>query len=195
MITPSEITNVVMLCITLAMWSIFLFNVVPEYRLDAFRQKMFSVRDDLFDFAAAGNIGFSDPAYILLRRQMNGFIRYGHQLTVFRLLMSKLLNLASGESNRTEWHDAWSVALENLHSDDVRARLKAFHHQSSLIAFRYLFLGSPLLWMAVIIVGIGLLSHGAALRGRQLIIDAVKKVMVGPLDRRQIEEAAAACAH
>jgi hypothetical protein len=38
----------------------------------------------MFDYAADGNISFNDPAYALLRKSMNGFIRYAHTLTFFR---------------------------------------------------------------------------------------------------------------
>ncbi len=80
-------------------------------RLDCFRKNMFAVRDELFDYAAAGNISFDDPAYVLLRRQINGMIRYGHQLTVFRVLMSWLMRSVSGENQKFQWHDSWEQAL------------------------------------------------------------------------------------
>jgi hypothetical protein len=43
--------------------------------LDRFRQDVFGLRDELWDFAASGQISFDDPAYRLLRQLMNGFIR------------------------------------------------------------------------------------------------------------------------
>lgn len=190
--TPSVVANVLMISIVIAMWSYLIFRGLPNYRVDAFRQKMFCLRDELFDYAAEGNIRFDDPAYVLLRRQMNGFIRYGHQLTVFRLLMTKLMNMTSGDSNPTQWNDAWTGALANLENDEVRERLQAFHEITTIIVIKHLIIGSPLLWLAMSLVGLALLFHGAARGTHQLLRVAASKVMVGPLDRRLIEEAAAA---
>lgn len=195
MITPSEIANFLMLAVALGMWSIVIFKIWPELWLDRFRQSMFSVRDDLFDFAAKGNISFEDPAYVLLRRQMNGFIRFGHQLSVFRLLMTKCMSMAIGESDHTEWHDSWNSALENVKDHEVRSRLMDFQRQGAFIAISYLIGGSPVLWLAVGLSVIWLGLRGAALGTKEWWTAAAKKVLIGPLARRRIEEAASACAH
>jgi hypothetical protein len=52
------------------LWVILLVFVVfrlwPEQRVDLFRQQVFMARDELFDFAAAGNVRFDEPAYVHL---------------------------------------------------------------------------------------------------------------------------------
>lgn len=72
----------------LVMWAFWLY---PDYRTDAFRQKMFKLRDDLFDDAASGKISFDSPAYGMLRNAMNGFIRFGHRLNIWQVLLFKML--------------------------------------------------------------------------------------------------------
>lgn len=74
-LSQSIICIAVLMPLLLKLWS--------GARLDSFRQKMFVVRDELFDYAASGKIEFNDPAYRLLRQSMNGHIRYAHQLTFF----------------------------------------------------------------------------------------------------------------
>src|ERR1039457_4111930 len=69
---------------------VVVFWLWPCVRLDVFRQKMFAVRDELFDYAESGKIGFNHPAYRLLRQSMNGFIRYGHRLTFFQVNLMML---------------------------------------------------------------------------------------------------------
>lgn len=93
--TALQIANVLQLVVVVALSLFVLFRALPTYRVDSFRQMMFCVRDELFDFAAQGNVSFNDPAYILLRQQMNALIRYGHQLTVFRMVMTYVINTAS----------------------------------------------------------------------------------------------------
>ena len=91
---------------------------------------MFCVRDEMFDYAADGNIGFDDPAYQLLRREMNGLIRYGHQLTFFRSLIEIGIRRLSGGGTRLFWNDAWENALAMIDSEAVKAKMKSFHDSS-----------------------------------------------------------------
>ncbi len=124
-------------------------RLVASFRLDEFRQRMFAIRDELFDYAAAGNIGFNDPAYRLLRQSMNGFIRYAHQLTFFRVCMADLHRRTSGEEQRMVWHDKWQHALDQVDDEDVKERLMDFHFQSLQLTMNRLVLGSPILILMV----------------------------------------------
>ncbi len=168
-----------------------LFKLLPMLRLDCFRQNMFSVRDELFDYAAAGNISFDDPAYTLLRHQMNGMIRYGHQLTLFRVLVTWAVRAISGESNSFQWHDAWERALANLQSKEVRQQLEHFHSRSAEVAARHLVTGSLFLWLLLAMTALVLSLRGAALGARQIWRTASRTILVwGPIDQRVIEEEA-----
>ena len=185
-----QIASILQFSVVLVLWLILIFKILPTYRVDSFRQKMFSVRDEMFDFAADGNISFDDPAYILLRTQMNGLIRYGHQLTVFRTLMTKAINLASGEAPNMSWNEAWESSLTTTRNENVRAKMREFHERSMMIAVKHLIVGSPFLWLAIFLAMVALVAHGAALGTRQLLKAAANRVLVGPLDQRLIEEAA-----
>jgi hypothetical protein len=156
-------------------------------RLDCFRQKMFSVRDELFDYAAAGNISFDDPAYVLLRRQMNGMIRFGHRLTLFRGLVTWMMSKIASYPEST-WNDSWIKALANIKNDQVRAQMEAFHGRSMNAAAKHLISGSLVLWVALGIAATIIALTGAALGVRQLLKAAAKKILSGPIDQRFIEE-------
>ncbi len=88
--SAAELSIVVQSILTLLVLAVIVFTLWPEQRVDLFRQQMFAVRDELFDFAADGKISFEEPAYVLLRQLFNGFIRYAHNLTPYRVLMSFL---------------------------------------------------------------------------------------------------------
>jgi hypothetical protein len=191
MITALQAAHVLQTCFVAIIGITALFKILPMLRLDCFRQNMFTVRDELFDYAASGNISFDDPAYVLLRRQMNGMIRYGHQLTVFRVLVTWLMRSVSGENRTFLWHDSWEEALRNLKSDEVREQLRNFHNRSATVAAKHLLSGSVIMWCALIVIALCLFVRGAALGARQLIYAAARTILSsGPMDQRNIEEEA-----
>lgn len=77
--------------LSIALLVIWMFWLYPDYRTDAFRQKMFKLRDKLFDEASSGKVSFDAPAYGMLRGAMNGFIRFGHRLNIWQVLLFKLI--------------------------------------------------------------------------------------------------------
>jgi hypothetical protein len=81
----SEITNALHLAVGLfTVWFLY-FVCWREHRVDAFRQHMFSLRDDLFDYAQSGAVSLN-PAYTPLRNVANGMIRYAHRMNFSRVL-------------------------------------------------------------------------------------------------------------
>jgi hypothetical protein len=188
--TEVQLANILQISVVGILWSVLFFKLLPMYRLDSFRQKMFSIRDEMFDYAAEGNIAFDNPAYVLLRRQMNGFIRYGHRLTVFRCLMTAAIHKVSGISQEGSWHSEWQKSLDALESDIVREKLRSFYQRGMWLAVKRLLCGSPLLWMVLGIFMGQLLLQGATTELKELAKAASKKVFAGPINDRLIEEAA-----
>ena len=187
MITTLQAAQVLQMCAVGILGITVLLKILPMLRLDCFRQKMFSVRDELFDYAAAGNISFDDPAYVLLRRQMNGMIRFGHRLTLFRGLVTWMMSKIASYPEST-WNDSWIKALANIKNDQVRAQMEAFHGRSMNAAAKHLISGSLVLWVALGIAATIIALTGAALGVRQLLKAAAKKILSGPIDQRFIEE-------
>lgn len=188
--TELQIASTLELVCVLGLCSIVVFKILPTIRVDSFRQNMFAIRDRMFDFAAEGNIAFDDPAYVLLRRQMNGFIRFGHQLTVFRVLLGAAKADLCGGPSTPSFQESLDAALSAVRSEHTRERLRAFHSESSGLAIKYLVLGSPVIWIAVLVAAVPLACVGAAKGVRQLFRVSASKVLRGPLDARHIEEAA-----
>jgi hypothetical protein len=188
--TESQLANVLQFSVVAILWAILIFKILPDARLDAFRQRMFGIRDEMFDFAAAGNIPFDHPAYVLLRRQMNGFIRYGHQLTVFRCLMTAAIHKVSGRPTKGAWFSEWQGALDSLEDVSVRNEMENFHNRGMMLAIKRLLFASPLLWLMTLIFMVQILFQGAANGVIQLAKMASKRVFTGPINDRLIEEAA-----
>lgn len=127
----------------------------PSYRLDSFRQRMFSLRDELFDYAAAGNISFHHPSYRLLRQSMNGFIRYAHHLTLYRACWSYMIWRYGQEDRTFKWSESWFAAIKNVESDAVRDKILDFHNRCMQLVLLRIVNGSPLLIVALILVALG----------------------------------------
>lgn len=181
-VLESSLSSILLIFVLLKLW--------PELRLDSFRQEMFALRDELFDFADAGNISFSHPSYRLLRRSMNGFIRFGHQLTFFRLCMTLLRWKFGLEKPNLGWARSLSQSLKTIPDESVRTRLEAFHSRAFVLVFRRLIMGSPLLIFAVMTVTITMLLRMGWGHFRQACRDASTRVVEWLVDPRMIEEEA-----
>lgn len=188
--TELQLANTLQATFVLCVASFIFFKSIPDSRLDSFRQDMFAIRDEMFDFAAQGKISFEDPAYILLRTQMNGLIRYGHQITLFRSVLSAAIRHISGATQSRSWNEAWQMAISDIKDEETSAKMEEFHNRAVLLAAKRLILGSPFLWLALAVTAAILLIQGAASGLRQLLTAASKKILLGPLDQQLIEELA-----
>jgi hypothetical protein len=191
MITALQLANVLQFSVVVVCGLIVVFKVLPEVQVDSFRQRMFAVRDELFDYAADGHISFEHPAYVLLRRQMNGFIRYAHHLTVFRMLMTIAFHrIRRTPSPSIDWQTQWQDAVNSVQDERVRQRLRNFHYVALTIAMRRLLFGSPILWAVTLVFATQMLFQGAVKGLRQWIKAAAEKTFNGPINDRTIEDVA-----
>lgn len=165
MIANDVVTALSSLLSIAALWVMF-FWFYREYRLDLTRQRLFGLRDELFDLARSGRLHFSHPAYGMLRRVMNGSIRHGHRLglvnmTLFYLLIRRdpaMIGLVT--SFETRWEEASSSLPEDVQHQllSIRQRLHAQLAEHLLFTQPILFFALlPLVvWFALRISGIAL---------------------------------------
>lgn len=176
-------------CVNLALIFILVLKLWPSYRLDVFRQRMFAVRDDLFAYAASGKIGFTDPAYMLLRQAMNGFLRYGHNLTLYRLCITLILWNIGGRP-KTKWAEAWTSSLKSIRDPEVRKDLQQFHMRAmGLVAHRLIF-GSPVLWVGLVLFAIVMLVRSQWQGVKSIVARASEKMLPHIVDPCLLEEEA-----
>lgn len=165
-------------------------SLLPTVRLDGFRQDMFTIRDELFDYAASGNIAFNDPAYKLLRQLMNGYIRYGHQLTFFRVCVTEFQAKVSGNTNELIWTTKWGKALTDIKDENVRASLSSFHDKTASLVARRLVFGSPVLVLLLLIAMITMVVRKGLQSLGQLLSEAASDTISQIVDARLLEEEA-----
>lgn len=84
--------DILILCflITLSIFFILL-HYYKKYCVDAYRQEIFKIRDELFNFAAEGGITFSHPAYGMARTYLNGTIRFTEHLSLVRMITANIV--------------------------------------------------------------------------------------------------------
>ncbi|SRR6266567_1343210 len=100
----------------------FVYYLWRDYRLDAFRDHVFSIRDRMFLYAANGNISFDDPAYTILRNRMNVLLRYGHEFTLTRVI----LVLLNHDRFKSPAIVKWEKAVEEL-TEETQRKMREFN--------------------------------------------------------------------
>lgn len=123
-----------------------LFVALPQQRTVMFRQRLFALREELFDYAREGNISFSHPAYQLQRNFLNGFIRYAHRLTLLQVCITFHRWQTLGDEHALSWHKKWETALEPL-PQPAEVQMRAFHYRAVAEIVLHLIMGSPILWV------------------------------------------------
>ena len=185
-----SLTAVLESAVSVAIILVVLLKFLPNLRVDEFRQSMFSVRDELFDVAASGAIDFSHPAYLLLRQSMNGFIRYGHQLTVFRLACN-MIRWKLHHERVFSWAMRWDEALKTIENDSAKQTLIELHDRSLALVTKRLITGSMILLSALFVMVLCSMIRDGWVSVREVARKAAFAIVNRIIDPRFIEEEAA----
>ena len=136
--------HVLRFCLVLFIaWLIWYQFWIP-YRVDYFRQKLFKLRDELFEYANAGHVEFTHPAYTDLRLTINALIRYGHRVTIWRIVMSMVSLARSRNSHMANGYIEWKEQTERIENEETRNRIYAFRNEISKIMAAHMVLISPM---------------------------------------------------
>lgn len=143
--TDVQIARLLSVAVSITGCWFFIFWLYRDYRVDRFRQEMFSLRDEFFDAAKDGRISFDHPIYGSLRTTMNGFIRFGHQMTLLRMLplVIWMQNNTAARGLQEQIAREFEGQLETL-SEDQRELVLEFRSRMRVIVLRQLLLGSSL---------------------------------------------------
>jgi len=134
-----------------ACWSLW-FYLVKDYRVSAFRERLFSIRDELFAFAADDGVSFDDPAYLQLRDLINGMVQFAHRVS-FLTLLTSARNSSSSRENSNQ-HQLWKKSLEVL-EPAAKERLERIHEEIFSAYMKQLVEGSIVLFPTAAILFIG----------------------------------------
>jgi hypothetical protein len=112
-----------------------------DYRLDAFREDLFAVRDEMFLYAANKSIRFDDRAYTMLRTRINDMLRFGHWFTMTRVIIV-LTTHRKIDINLNPWEEAMSRlplgVRKQMEEFDKRVRVAVLQYLVYQSFFRYI---------------------------------------------------------
>src|SRR6266566_3340993 len=125
-----------------ALWIGF-FWLYRDYAIDRYRQRLFALRDEVWDFAASGRVGFDEAAYRLVRDRINGLIRFAHLLSLTWIVTVLLIERWRPSPEMIEqFTRELATAMERVR-EPAAERLKEFHHRAILTAIEQVLLVSP----------------------------------------------------
>jgi hypothetical protein len=153
---------------------ILLFWLYRDYCVDKFRQDMFALRDELFDAAANGQLAFDSTAYGVLRRTMNGFIRFAHRFTLLQALLLVGIARDGIEHGADSFAARWDRATRDL-SPAANEIVLRYRMRMNVLVLKYVLLSSPILLLTVVIPLVGWI----ALR---LCLTELLRILRSPLD-------------
>ena len=126
----------------------FIFdNFYKEYYLDRTREELFKIRDQLFNYASEGKIDFNEKAYGITRLQLNGMIRFIHEINIIRLIIMKITYSLYRKNDKSyiKYVSECKNAIENLSDDQKRIILSATEEMHKRIIW-YIFHSSLIMW-------------------------------------------------
>lgn len=124
------------------LWCLIFFGY-RAYCIDRFRQKLFTLRDRLFDEALVGHVAFDDKMYGLTRLTINGFIRYAHEMDLVSFLflfVSRREHDAGFENYKKR-----SAAAEAELSSKKKAIYQDYHRDMNELVVKHVVMSSPVL--------------------------------------------------
>ncbi|MSO24129.1 MAG: hypothetical protein EXQ58_12975 [Acidobacteria bacterium] len=132
-----------LISITILFW--MAFWLYRDYCIDALRHELFVLRDDLFDRAMDSELSFQSDAYITLRGQINGLIRFAHTIGVLQMIVFNDL-VPRPEVSFAEVFESSLKKLDGYTAD----RLKEIKGKVDHLILKHLLLSSPLLLVTVV---------------------------------------------
>lgn len=115
-----------------SLWWLFAFAYC-KYRLDVVRQRLFAIRDSLFQESAQRNL-FDQEAYVITRTTLNGMIRFAHEMSLSRIFFILMLrHWARPQDDAKNYIGRLMSSLEPLSIDDRKLIMKS--HADAHIAF------------------------------------------------------------
>ena len=160
----------IVIILTLAAYAILLLVVArrwSELRVDLLRRRLFVLRDELFDYALAGNVAFDAPSYRFLRRRINGLLRFADKTSLLRVLAIKLFgDKALARQSIEHIVHEWMAAVAQLPTAS-QARLREFYAKAFEHAVDHMALGA-----------LGLLRRALSKRQTPIKVVQVRRVLV-----------------
>lgn len=129
----------------LSLWYFWFFEY-KRYLVDNTRQKLFKIRNELFQSAVDGKIDFDEPLYSMTRTTLNGAIRFTHKISAWRLLGVIVLAKCRVEPKHvSDYKLTWKKSFSDVESETAKKTVLKAHSKMHLVLFQHLVSGSLVL--------------------------------------------------
>jgi hypothetical protein len=171
--------------VSTGVWLLLLMFLLRRWRLhriDALRQTLFSLRDELFDFAANGGIAFDAPAYLVSRSSINSLIRFAHRITASRFVL-----LLVGK--RLKWYTAevFLRPVYELPAGEAKTKIIDLHARVLFAVAIHFLTTSPSMCACLALFVLHLLVKGAARKTTDIITAFTKHISVDLIESMAVE--------
>lgn len=121
------------LCLGLVLVAFAMVCMRRRTNVDRYRESLFTLRDELFDYMWKKDVPFDLPAYRLMRAFLNGAIRYADAFTPTTFVVGMLA------IRRAAPAPGISAAIDEIEDPDVRERFR--RTRSAFVDVSLVFLG------------------------------------------------------
>jgi hypothetical protein len=115
-----------------------------------YRDRLFMLRNNLFDLMTREGVRYDHPAHVLLRNQANGLIRYADFLHPISFMM---LVLSAAHTEMPTFAERFSRASEGL-PKDLKNDMFSIHNKLNQEVLRFILFGTLTGWVFVLIAAI-----------------------------------------
>ncbi len=130
-----------------------------SYFIDDFRDRVFHLRDELFDLAAQGNIAFDHPAYYRVRQLMNGSIRFAESISIWYFIYTN--NFMKNDKESSKFLNELKADIETIENIEVQKKIKYFLNCHRLEVIRHIVMKNLFLNIIILfILGLSKISRG-----------------------------------
>ena len=145
--TQAQLVATVEFFLTLGMAWFAYGYLYKRVRNDVFREQLFTIRDDLFDYALARGLSFRDPAYVALRSSLNGMIRSAEQ-GGFNLSVAIICLRPFTKGVKRPVSSKATQAIAAIQDPEQRAHFEKVSDQIGSLGVRHLWLEGPISFVA-----------------------------------------------
>jgi hypothetical protein len=163
--------------------------------IDAYRQRLFLIRDELFDLAALKErgFGFDHPAYIELRDSLNISIRFAHRISFYHFWVGRFLGAFSGMADQMRaYKSKAALRIEAISDNGLKEELSAFAGRERSALGVYMALRSPFFLAFVPVAGLVAILTILVKRGIFGSVHVFLKAVEDQVKARELEPSARA---
>jgi hypothetical protein len=136
--------NLICSLVSVAFLWVFFFWIYRDYSIECFRQKVFALRDELFETAASGEMPFNHRSYGRLRLTMNGAIRFANEISFIQIIVMSFLNRNS--SVLIDHKRDFEKEISGL-TNEQRQIIKNYYDRFDVLLVEHIFISSPVVWL------------------------------------------------